>query len=71
MRRMKAQGRLTSCIAAIISHRQLEVYLKLLVDMRLLALHSDKDSRELGVFQTTAKGLKFLDAYRTLKALMT
>lgn len=54
-----------------LSHKQLQVYLKLLVGMRFLVSHSEKDSSELGLFKTTAKGLKFLDAYRTLKALMT
>jgi len=54
-----------------LSHRQLRVYLKLLLGMRLLAFHSEKDSNELHLFKTTTKGLKFLDAYRTLKALIT
>ena len=47
-----------------LSHRQLQVYLKLLLGMKLLASTSD-------LYKTTAKGLKFLDAYHTLKALMT
>lgn len=47
-----------------LSHRQLEVYLKLLLGMEFLVSRSD-------LFKTTAKGRKFLDAYRTLKALMT
>ena len=47
-----------------LSHRQLQVYLKLLLGMGLLAFHSD-------LHKTTTKGLKFLDAYRTLKALIT
>ena len=54
-----------------LSHRQLQVYLKLLLGMGLLASHSEKESSKLDIFRTTAKGLKFLDAYRTLKALMT
>ena len=54
-----------------LSHRQLQVYLKLLLGMGLLASHSDKNSGKLDLFKTTAKGLKFLDAYRILKALMT
>ena len=45
------------------SHRQLKVYLKLLLGLELLALHSN-------LYKTTVKGFKFLDAYRTLKALM-
>ena len=47
-----------------LSHRQLQAYLKLLSGMELLASRSD-------IFKTTAKGSKFVDAYRTLKALMT
>jgi len=54
-----------------LSHAQLKVYLKLLSGMGFIACHSEKHSSELGLFKTTAKGLKFLDAYRTLKALMT
>jgi len=54
-----------------LSHRQLQIYLKLLSGMEFLASHSEKASSELDLFKTTAKGLKFLDAYRTLKALMT
>jgi len=46
------------------SHKQLRVYLKLLLGLELLALHSN-------LYKTTAKGLKFLDAYHSLKALMT
>lgn len=47
-----------------LSHRQLQVYLRLLSGMGFLASGSD-------IFETTVKGIKFLDAYRTLKALMT
>jgi predicted transcriptional regulator len=47
-----------------LSHKALQVYLKLLLDMKVLASTS-------GVYKITAKGLEFLDAYRTLKALMT
>jgi len=54
-----------------LSHRQLEVYLELLLGMDFLVSRSDKESSKLDLFETTAKGLKFLDAYRTLKALMT
>ena len=43
---------------------QLQVYLKLLLGMELLTFNPD-------LYKTTAKGLEFLDAYRTLKALMT
>jgi len=54
-----------------LSHRQLQVYLKLLLGMEFLVSHSGKDISEIDLFKTTAKGLKFLEAYRTLKALMT
>ena len=47
-----------------LSHSQLQAYLKLLLGMGFLVSHSD-------LFKTTAKGLKFLNAYRTLRALMT
>jgi predicted transcriptional regulator len=47
-----------------LSHRQLQAYLKLLLGMEFLACQSD-------LFKTTVKGRKFVDAYRTLKALMT
>ena len=47
-----------------LSHRQLQAYLKLLLSMGLLASRSD-------LYKTTAKGHKFVDAHRTLKALIT
>ena len=47
-----------------LSHRQLQVYLKVLLGMGLLASRS-------ALFKTTGKGRKFVDAYRTLKALMS
>jgi predicted transcriptional regulator len=47
-----------------LSHKQLQAYLKLLLGMGLLESPSDS-------FKTTAKGRKFIHAYRTLKALMT
>ncbi len=46
-----------------LSYKQLEVYLKLLLGMEFLVSRSD-------LFITTAKGLKFLEAYRVLKELM-
>ena len=47
-----------------LSHRQLQVYLKLLLGLGLLESRSN-------LFKTTVKGRKFVDAYRTLKALMS
>ena len=47
-----------------LSYRQLQVYLKLLLGMKLLKSHSN-------VYKTTVKGLFFLDEYRNPKDLMT
>ncbi|HDQ05675.1 MAG TPA: transcriptional regulator [Candidatus Bathyarchaeota archaeon] len=54
-----------------LSHSQLQVYLQILHDMGLLDSHSKKEGAELNYLKTTSKGLKFLDAYSTLKSLMT
>ncbi|UCC58817.1 MAG: hypothetical protein JSW14_02615 [Candidatus Bathyarchaeum sp.] len=54
-----------------LSHRQLQVYLQLLLDMGFLASYSKKEGAKLNGFRTTSKGFKFLKAYRTLKSLMT
>ena len=54
-----------------LSHRQLQVYLKLLLGIGLLTRQSEVEGDEPYLFRTTAKGLRFLDAYSTLKALMT
>jgi predicted transcriptional regulator len=54
-----------------LSHSQLQVYLQVLRDMGFLAFHSKKEGTKLNYFKTTSKGLKFIDAYRALKSLMT
>jgi len=54
-----------------LSHNQLQVYLQILQNMGFLASHSKKGGTKLNYFRTTSKGLKFLDAYRNLKSLMT
>lgn len=54
-----------------LSHRQLQVYLQLLLDMGFLASHLKKEGAKLNCFRTTSKGFKFLEAYHTLKGLMT
>jgi len=54
-----------------LSHSQLQVYLQVLRDMGFLASHSKKEGAKLNYFKTTSKGFKFLDAYRTLKSLMS
>ena len=52
-----------------LSYRQLEVYLRLLLGMGLLASPSGKDDSNSCLFRTTAKGREFLEAYNTLRAL--
>jgi predicted transcriptional regulator len=54
-----------------LSHSQLQLYLQILHNMRFLMSHSKKEDAKLNYFKTTPKGFKFLDAYRTLKSLMT
>jgi predicted transcriptional regulator len=54
-----------------LSHSQLQVYLQILHEMGFLASHPKKGDAKLNYFRTTSKGLKFLDAYRNLKSLMT
>lgn len=46
-----------------LSYKQLQVYLKLVLNMNFLELRSD-------LYQTSHKGYEFLDSYNTLKALM-
>jgi predicted transcriptional regulator len=54
-----------------LSHSQLQVYLQILHDLGFLASHPKKKDTKPKYFRTTSKGFKFLDAYRTLKNLMT
>jgi predicted transcriptional regulator len=54
-----------------LSHSQLQVYLQILHEMKLLVFNSKEEGAEQNYFKTTSKGLKFLDAYRALKRLMT
>ena len=54
-----------------LSHKQLQVYLNLLLEMEFLALHQKKEGARQNYFRTTSKGLEFLEAYQTLKSLMT
>lgn len=52
-----------------LSHGQLKVYLKFLLDMKLLMSVLEEDSKT-NFYQTTTKGLNFLDAYGKLEELM-
>ena len=54
-----------------LSHKQLQVYLQLLLDMEFLTFNPKKEGRMLNHFRTTSKGFEFLDAYHALKGLMT
>ena len=51
-----------------LSHKQLQVYLQLLLDMKFL---TTPENSKLNYFRTTPEGFKFLDAYHTLKGLMS
>jgi len=53
-----------------LSHRQLQVYLKFLLDMKLLMLISEERESKTNFYQATTKGRNFLDAYCKLKELM-
>ncbi len=53
-----------------LSHRQLQVYLKLLLDMKLLMSISEERESKTNFYQATTKGRSFLDAYFKLKELM-
>ena len=54
-----------------LSFRQLESYLKLLLDKRLLRQNIVKESKFSTLFETTEKGREFLRNYKVLKALIS
>jgi predicted transcriptional regulator len=54
-----------------LSYSQLQVYLQILCEMSLLAPQSKENEKKQNYFKTELKGFKFLEAYRTLKSLMT
>ena len=54
-----------------LSHRQLQVYLQFLYDVGFLVSYANNEGSKMKYFRTTPKGLEFLDAYCTLKRLMT
>ena len=54
-----------------LSHRQLQVYLELLLETGLLASHSNEGSTKKRFLRITSKGSKFLSAYHELKASMS
>ena len=53
-----------------LSHRQLNIYLNLLLKIGLLKSHSNEENNAR-YYEITSKGLKFLKAYSKLKVLMS
>ena len=53
-----------------LSHRQLNIYLKLLFKIGLLKSHSNEENNAR-YYEITSKGLEFLMAYSKLKDLMS
>ena len=53
-----------------LSHRQLQIYLKFLLDMKFLMSISEERESKTNFYQATTKGRNFLDAYCRLKELM-
>ena len=66
----KGSGKTRIMYRCNLSHRQLQVYLKLLSDMRLLMSVTKEENRKTKFYETTTKGHDFLDAYCKLKELM-
>jgi len=66
----KGAGRTRIMYRCNLSHRQLQVYLKLLLDMKLLMSVTEQGNRKTNFYETTTKGRDFLDAYCKLKELM-
>ncbi len=53
-----------------LSFRQLHAYLDLLVDRKLLRKIETDESKRQELYQTTSKGRTFLQAYKSIKALL-
>lgn len=53
-----------------LSFRQLHAYLNLLIDRRLLIKVERKESSRQELYETTSKGKSFLQAYKSIKALL-
>ena len=66
----KGSGKTRIMYRCNLSHRQLQVYLKLLSDMKLLISVTEEENRKKNFYETTTKGRDFLDAYCKLKELM-
>lgn len=56
---------------ANLSYRQLERYLRFLLNTGLLRVSEETHSRAAKLFVTTEKGVSFLEAYRRLEETVT
>ena len=66
----KGAGKTRIMYKCNLSHRQLQVYLKFLLDMKLLMSFTQQVDSKTNFYETTTKGRDFLDAYCKLKELM-
>jgi len=66
----KGAGKTRIMYRCNLSHRQLQVYLKLLLNTKLLMSTTEQGDRKTNFYETTTKGRDFLDAYCKLKELM-
>ena len=66
----KSTGKTRIMYRCNLSHRQLQVYLTFLLDMKLLRSVTEQENRKTNFYETTTKGRDFLDAYCKLKELM-
>jgi len=53
-----------------LSFRQLQTYLDLLIDRKLLKKTSEEESGNVSFYETTPKGRAFLEAYSNIKVLL-
>jgi predicted transcriptional regulator len=53
-----------------LSFRQLHAYLNLLIDRKLLRKVEKKESLRQELYETTPRGKAFLQAYKSIKALL-
>jgi predicted transcriptional regulator len=54
-----------------LSFRQLHAYLSLLMDRKLLRKIEKRESSRQELYETTPKGREFLQAYKSIKALLS
>ncbi len=54
-----------------LSFKQMEIYLSMLTAKKLLSRHVYNGTKDVIVYETTDRGLSFLQVYRTLNALLS